>query len=59
MNIIFSRIWNAQKKCWVACSEKAKACRKTGSISRSQLYLLTAISAISTPAEFALPSGVS
>ncbi|NWK79344.1 GLUG motif-containing protein [Aquitalea sp. LB_tupeE] len=57
MNVIFSRIWNAQKNCWVACSEKAKACRKTGSISRSNLRMLTAISLISVPTAFALPSG--
>jgi filamentous hemagglutinin family protein len=57
MNIIFSRIWNAQKNCWVACSEKAKACRKTGSISRTNLHLLTAISVMSIPVAFALPTG--
>jgi large exoprotein involved in heme utilization and adhesion len=57
MNTIFSRIWNAHKGCWVACSEKAKACRKTGGINRSQLQLLTSISIISIPSAFALPTG--
>lgn len=57
MNIIFIRIWNAQKECWVACSEKAKSCKKTGRISRYKIQLLTAISVISTPTAFALPSG--
>lgn len=57
MNRIFSRIWNAHKGCWVACSEKARSCRKTGSVSHSQLHLLTTISIVFIPTAFALPTG--